>query len=449
MNEHLLRGPEDPLAAVAALTALFDQYVVYERDSIWHVAGDPVGEIVIRPGVVETAYRTDPSRPEMSGTAIEWSGSPWRALGDALAACPVPDWQAFGWATFETATGGVAPGAALIHLMIPAVRLRVTPGRVEVCCADPGRVAAVTDVLSRPLPPAPRSVADAIDVRSDRRYQDAVAKAVAQIRSGALDKVILSRVVDVPFAVDLVATYRNGRVANTPARSFLLDLGGRRAAGFSPETVVEVDPTGVVTTQPLAGTRALTGDAVRDGELRTELCSDAKEVYEHATSVKLAFEELAGLGTASGPRVTEFLAVKERGSVQHLASRVETDLPVGASGWDALAAVFPAVTASGIPKAAAYQLIRELEDESRGMYAGAVLMAGADGGLDAALVLRSVYQQGERTWLRAGAGIVAASQPEREFEETCEKLGSVAPYLVPARPVVPDDRAEVQTGVAV
>ncbi|WP_328995842.1 salicylate synthase [Kribbella sp. NBC_01245] len=422
-NEEVVPGPFEPLDAVAALigSGLFGQYVVYERDHSWYFAGDPLAEVTVHPSSVRSTFTE----------AVEWAGTPWQAISEVLSKTGVEGWNAFGWACFEVASDPTRDGGQpLAHLMIPATEIRITAASVTIRHVESGKAAEIRAALAtgrrkagRPRP---------IDVRtSDGTYEKAVALSVADIRAGRLDKVILSRVVEVPFAVDLCATYVEGRAGNTPARSFLLDLGAWRAAGFSPETVVEVQPCGLASTQPLAGTRALTGDAGLDEELRTELCTDAKEVFEHATSVKLAFDELAGVGGRSATRVSEFLTVKARGSVQHLASRVETSLPPGVTSWSALGAVFPAVTASGIPKAAAYQLINELEDERRGLYSGTVLMAGSDGSLDAALVLRSVYQQGDRSWLRAGAGIVGDSRPDREFEETCEKLASVAPYLIP------------------
>jgi salicylate synthase len=263
-------------------------------------------------------------------------------------------------------------------------------------------------------------------------YRDAVANAVQEIRRGGLDKVILSRVVPVPFEIDLAATYVEGRRGNDPARSFLLRLGGWQAAGFSPEIVARVTPDGVVRTQPLAGTRALEGDAGADRGRRGELYRDAKEVFEHAISVRLAGEELAAVCVPETVRVDDFMSVKERGSVQHLASQVSGRLAEGRDGWAALAVLFPAVTASGIPKAAACELIRRGESEARGLYSGAVLTVDCDGTIDAALVLRSVFRREGRTWLRAGAGIVEQSTPERELEETCEKLRSVSRFLVPA-----------------
>jgi salicylate synthetase len=355
-------------------------------------------------------------------------------LHAALAKAPVADWNAYGWARFELASGDRrAAGETLAHLMIPQLELRISTTEIEVRALDDEMLRSACKVLDEPAPGVP-CAAVRVEVRSDgEAYEVAVTHAVAEIRRNRLQKVILSRPVAVPFAVDLCATYLHGRRHNTPARSFLLDLGGWRAAGFSPETVVEVAASGVASTQPLAGTRALTGDRDTDAALRAELLTCPKEVYEHATSVKLAVEELETVGREQATHVSEFLTVKPRGSVQHLASRVATTLADGRTAWDALGAVFPPVTASGIPKTAAYELIEQLESEPRGLYSGAVLMAGSDGSLDAALALRAVFQREGRTWLCAGAGIVGASRPEREYEETCEKLASVAPYVVPAK----------------
>jgi salicylate synthetase len=231
-------------------------------------------------------------------------------------------------------------------------------------------------------------------------------------------------------SVDLPATYLAGRRANTPARSFLLDLGGWQAAGFSPETVVEAERDGRVTTQPLAGTRALGPDAAENDRLRRELLADPKEVHEHAISVRLACQELADVCRPSSVVVEEFMGVKERGSVQHLASRVAGLLRDGQGPWDAFGALFPAVTATGAPKREALAALSRYEEGPRGLYGGAVITADTEGALDAALVLRTVFRHDNTTWLRAGAGIMGGSTPEREFEETREKLRSVAPHIL-------------------
>ncbi|RIJ05935.1 salicylate synthase, partial [Clavibacter nebraskensis] len=283
------------------------------------------------------------------------------------------------------------------------------------------------------LEPAHERLGAADPEEGHARYLAAVAAGIAAIRAGELRKVVLSRRVPVAGEVDLPATFVRGRRANTPARSYLLGLGGVEAVGFSPEIVVAVDARGTVRTQPLAGTRALVADPVESRRLREELLSDAKEIHEHAISVKLAVEEMAPVCRPGSVRVEEFMVVEERGTVQHLASRVAGELVDGLTSWDALAASFPAVTASGVPKRAAFDLIRRLEGRDRGLYAGAVLRIDPDGALDAALVLRTLFRCGDATWIQAGAGVMGESRPARELEETREKLASIADHVVRSR----------------
>ncbi|MGV9633227.1 salicylate synthase [Nocardia rhamnosiphila] len=430
MNRPTTLGTDDPvhsvrhhncdpttLAAAIAASGQLTDYVVYEHTGRWFVAGNPLGAVTVGPDRLHTTLGGD--RTE------SWSGTPWARIHAALDRAPVPGWRAYGWASFELyRPETAAPDDILAHFMVPAVELEITDTAVHI--RSYGETFDLTlPVIADIAPPTTPVPAD----ETDTAYLDRVRSALNRIEGGELHKVIMSRRVDIPFAVDMPATYAAIRRNNTPARSFLLDLGGWQAAGVSPETVLEADGAGLATTQPLAGTRARTGNADRDGALRGDLLTDPKEVYEHATSVRLAFDELDSIGSAT--RVSEFLTVKERGSVQHLASRVETLLPAERTAWDALAAVFPAITASGIPKAPACAAIGDLEPGHRGLYSGAVIRAESTGALDAALILRAVYQRDGRSWLRAGAGIVKGSTPEREHEETCEKLACIAPYLVP------------------
>ncbi|NUU24790.1 MAG: salicylate synthase [Streptomycetaceae bacterium] len=426
-----LSGEPLELAAALAESPLgADAHVVYERDSCWSVALGVLAEVEATPTEVVT-------RGPSAERRVAWTRSPLDAVSAALADLPVRDWRAYGWAGFELAyvhagMPELVRDERLRHLVLPRVDVRLVAGRAQISAVTAGELDAVAELLTRHQP-VPRKAPEPLDVSAADAgpYQAAVGEAVAAIRARQLQKVILSRVVPVPHDVDMVGTYLAGRRANTPTRSFLLGLGGLQATGFSPEIVVSVDADRRVVTQPLAGTRALEADG-RDAARRSDLLSDAKEIFEHAISVKVAYDELVPMCEPDSVAVRGFMDVKERGTVQHLASAVTGRLAERVGPWHAFAALFPAVTASGVPKAAAYRVIRRHEEHPRGLYAGAVLTADHTGAVDAALVLRTLFRSGGETWLRAGAGIVEQSSPEREFEETCEKLRSVARHLVPA-----------------
>ncbi|MEU8986128.1 salicylate synthase [Streptomyces sp. NPDC048558] len=425
--------PGDPvqLAATLAESGVFDQYVIYEQNGDVWFAGGALGEIQVGRSEIRRRWLDEE-------TAAPLGSHPLHQVHEELGQLAVQGWTAYGWMAFEFShLHAGRPDRAgdddLLHLIVPHSEVRLRQEGAVIRSADQETLDALIALLDgagapRTVAPRPIDVAD-----GEGRYPDMVAQAIEEIRTSDLQKVILSRSVDVPFPVDFVATYIHGRSHNTPARSFLLNVGGRRVAGFSPETVAEVSADGEVVTQPLAGTRARGFGDLEDERLRAELLADPKEISEHVLSVKLAEEEMATVCRPGTVSVRDLLSIRRRGSVQHLGSSVHGLLAESATAWDALRAVFPAVTASGIPKAPAYDCIARLEKEPRGIYSGAVLRAGSDGSLDAALVLRSLFEEDGRTWLRAGAGILAGSTPARELEETCEKLRSVAPYVVPAQ----------------
>jgi salicylate synthase len=419
--------PGDPLLVSARLAEEVGDspYVLYESDNTWRFAVGCAAEVVITP---TGGWLRGPD-----GRRTVRSGPPASIIGPLLAAVPIEGWHAYGTATFESAHIGTAlaavelPDTPVIQLMVPRDEVVIRDGEATIRTLDPAAGERIAASLRRPVVPGEYRTGS-VDVRTvgADAFRTAVRTAVGEIRSGRLRKVILSRVLPIDADVDVVGTYVLGRRRNTPARSFLLNLGGLRAAGFSPEIVVEVTPDGQVRAQPLAGTRELTGDASRDARLRTELLEDPKEIFEHAISVQASFAELEQLCVPGSVAIHRYMSVVERGTAQHLASELTGQLPADRGPWHAFAAVFPSVTASGIPKPEAYALIRALEEQPRDLYAGAVLMVTEDGTLDAALVLRSVYQRDGRTWLRAGAGVVEQSEPERELTETCEKLRSVS-----------------------
>lgn len=427
---------DEPLAVIGRLAGSsgISPYAVYER----------AGEYSFAAGVLAEA-RVSPERVRLTlGTRTRQFTTPPNPL-DAVAMLaaqvPVSGWRMYGWAAFELALLLARqdvghPDADLMHLFVPRVEVRLSRGEALIRGTDPREMDALRALITAVEPPTPtipttpRTIPVAVEDTGN--YRAAVAEAVRRIRSGELEKVIISRTVPVPGELDLIATYLHGRPAHTPARSFLLDLGRMRATGFSPEIVVEVRSGGIVRAQPLAGTRARHGSSAVNGRLSTQLQSDPKEIYEHAVSVRAVWQELANLPGSRDVCIDRYMAVSERGSVQHLASGLRCVLPGSdpARSWSAFAALFPSVTATGIPKPAAYPLIRDLEPQPRGLYSGAVLIHDHDGALDAALVLRTVFQDESGSWLQAGAGIVGQSNPEREHEETCEKLRGVADILI-------------------
>ena len=423
----------DPADLAAVLAAVLperagEEYMLYEHGGRWILAS----------GVVATVeLDSDELRVSRGGVTQrqQWSGRPGPVLAEAVDRLLLETEQVFGWITFEFGVyryglqQRLAAHTPLARLFWPRTTIVVAQDTIRLSGAATEHLEAVRQLIADGLRdvPEPR----AIDVTADASgYRDRVAEAVHEIAAGTFHKVILSRSVEVPFALDFPATYRLGRRNNTPVRSFLLRLGGIRAVGYSPELVTAVREDGLVVTEPLAGTRALGRGPVLDREARDDLESNSKEIVEHAISVRSSLQEISQVAEPGTAAVTDFMTVRERGSVQHLGSTISAQLDPASDRMDALEALFPAVTASGIPKAASVDAILRLDQLPRGLYSGAVVMVSAGGGLDAALTLRAAYECDGKTWLRAGAGIIGESTPEREFEETCEKLSTLAPYLI-------------------
>jgi salicylate synthetase len=424
-------APADLVAELAIALPERDgeEYLVYEHDGEW----------ILATGVRALVELDSDELRVVADGAVQrqaWSGRPGAVLGEAIDRLLLETERVFGWVAFEFGAYkfglqlGLGPGTPIARIFSPRTQLIVTNSEVVLIGADERHTEVLQRLLTDGVPASPR--ATAINVHNDAGgYRRRVGTAIDEIVDGRYQKVILSRRVDVPFALDFPSSYRVGRRHNTPARSFLLRLGGLRALGYSPELVAAVRHDGVVVTEPLAGTRAFGRGIDHDRAARDDLESNSKEIVEHAISVRSSLKEIAEVAELGTAVVMDFMTVRERGSVQHLGSTVSGRLHPSKDRMDALETLFPAVTASGIPKAESVDAILRLDEGPRGLYSGAVVVFSADGGMDAALALRSAYEADGKTWLRAGAGIIEESTPDREFEETCEKLTTVAPYLVP------------------
>jgi anthranilate synthase component 1 len=190
--------------------------------------------------------------------------------------------------------------------------------------------------------------------------------------------------------------------------------------GSSPEPLVRVED-GTVLTRPLAGTRARGVDAAEDSRLRADLLADEKERAEHVMLVDLGRNDIGRVSAPGTVTVDELMEVEYYSHVMHIVSNVTGTLAPGKDAFDALRATFPAGTVSGAPKVRAMQIISELEPAARGPYAGTVGYFGLDGAMDMCITIRTFVLAGGTAYLQSGAGIVADSDPEKEYEECLHK----------------------------
>jgi anthranilate synthase component 1 len=201
---------------------------------------------------------------------------------------------------------------------------------------------------------------------------------------------------------------------------YYLHLGNFHIAGASPELLVRVED-GIVSTHPIAGTRRRGKDAAEDLALEEELRHDKKECAEHIMLVDLGRNDIGRISEPGTVEVTQLMDVERYSHVMHLVSHVQGKLRAGLSQFDALRSCFPAGTVSGAPKIRAMEIIAELEKEKRGPYAGAVGYFDFSGNLDTAIAIRTIVMKNNIACMQAGAGIVADSIPEQEYQESLNK----------------------------
>lgn len=287
----------------------------------------------------------------------------------------------------------------------------------------------IDDVLNRikkgDPPPvlAPAGGSRARVVKSNlarEEYMEGVEAAREYIRAGDILQVVLSRRIDLDFRGNPFKVYRRLRRNNPSPYLYYLDMGDVVVAGSSPEMLVRVEGGGVET-RPIAGTRPRGVSRQEDRELAADLLSDVKERAEHVMLVDLGRNDVGRVSKPGRVKVPQFMEVEMYSHVMHLVSSVTGELKEGLGGMDALKACFPAGTVSGAPKVRAMEIIEELEPSRRGPYAGAVGYIGFNGNVDTAIAIRTIIFHGKTASIQVGAGIVADSDPAREFEETENK----------------------------
>ena len=267
-------------------------------------------------------------------------------------------------------------------------------------------------------------------------FLKSVAKVKEYVASGDVFQCVLSQRFDCIPDVDAFDVYRALRIVNpSPYMYFLrfdLEKSGAHIVGSSPELLVRVHGR-TVEYRPIAGTRPRSANEAQDRAMEADLRADEKEVAEHIMLVDLGRNDVGRVSEFGSVRVKDLMFVERYSHVMHLVSALEGELRKDLAPIDAFKACFPAGTLSGAPKIRAMEIIEELEPARRGVYGGSILYADFSGNLDSCIAIRTLFMNGKQGHIQAGAGIVADSVPEKEFEECRNKAQAVVRAIERAR----------------
>jgi anthranilate synthase component 1 len=289
------------------------------------------------------------------------------------------------------------------------------------------RLKALAQQLGKPVTPPRVEAAEFVNAESEfgeAAFKAAVEKAKRYIFDGDIMQVVLSQRMSRPFNAHPLSLYRALRSLNPSPYMFYYDMGGFHVVGSSPEILVRLEAD-TVTVRPIAGTRPRGATREDDLRLEAELLADPKERAEHVQLMDLGRNDAGRVAQTGSVRVTENMIVERYSHVMHIVSNVEGKLKPGLDAMDVLRATFPAGTVSGAPKIRAMEIIDELEPTKRGVYAGAVGYLGFNGDMDVAIAIRTAVVKDKTLYVQAGAGIVADSVPENEWQETRNKARAV------------------------
>ena len=290
------------------------------------------------------------------------------------------------------------------------------------------RLDAIEAELAEPLPrPAPRPGTPAAPQFSSGFSHDGFCAAVEKIKqyiaAGDAMQVVPSQRLSAPFHADAVALYRAIRRLNPSPYLYCMHLGDHQVVGSSPEILVRVED-GLMTVRPIAGTRKRGATPEKDLAMERELVADPKERAEHVMLIDLGRNDVGRVAEIGSVKVVRQMEIERYSHVMHIVSEVTGRVPATTPPLEVVRAAFPAGTLSGAPKVRAMQIIRELEVSPRGIYGGAIGYVAKTGDLDFAIAIRTAVCRDDTFFVTAGAGIVEASDPAKEAEETRSKARS-------------------------
>jgi anthranilate synthase component 1 len=295
-----------------------------------------------------------------------------------------------------------------------------------------GRLNEIEAVIQQPLPPAQTHEVKPSKTRSNMtqgHFEDMVRDAKEHIAAGDIFQVVLSQRFTRETSVEPFDVYRAVRRLNPSPYMFFFDFGivddePLFIVGSSPEIFVRLEGR-TASLRPIAGTRPRGADSAADAALAQELLADPKERAEHVMLVDLGRNDLGRVCEYGTVQVSDFFTIEKYSHVMHIVSHVEGKLRPDLTAFDLVRAAFPAGTVSGAPKVRALEIISDLEPDPRGAYAGTVGYFGFDGNMDTCLAIRTMVGRGNTFTVQAGAGIVADSNPNTEYQETVNKASAM------------------------
>ena len=367
-----------------------------------------------------------PGLPRFTGGAVGYLGYDAAAWFEPVELQGVSDGQdEAGFMLFDT----VLAFDHVRHRILIIANARITGDEdleslYQFACA---KIEFVERELERTLSKPARTEAGALEVTSNvskEEFERMVRTAKEYIAAGDIYQVVLSQRFEAGISTDPFTVYRALRHVNPSPYMYFLRVGDRSIVGSSPEMLVRVEGRNVVT-HPIAGTRPRGRSEEEDVRLGEELKRNEKERAEHVMLVDLGRNDVGRVAEYGSVRVPTYMTLERYSHVMHLVSIVEGKLDDRHDRLDALVACFPAGTVSGAPKVRAMEIIAELENRRRGVYAGAVGYLDFAGNLDCCITIRTVLIENGRAYVQAGAGIVADSNPAAEYEETRDKARAV------------------------
>lgn len=290
-----------------------------------------------------------------------------------------------------------------------------------------GKIAEVKSFLKKKVSPeiSRVEVDEGLKFNMSREeFIEKVKRIKEYIVNGDIFQAVLSQRFERKIEGDPFDIYRMLRVVNPSPYMYFLNIGDLKIIGSSPELLVRVE-NGVVETRPIAGTRPRGKDPEEDAKLEKELLSDEKERAEHLMLVDLGRNDIGKISYFGTVKVDQFMVIERYSHVIHIVSNITGKLRSDVSPVEALYACFPAGTVTGAPKIRAMEIIAELEPTRRGIYGGAIGYIDFSGNIDSCIAIRTIVMRGNRAYFQAGAGVVYDSVPEREYQETLDKLEAI------------------------